>query len=70
MNAVSIPDSEELEVLSPSCIEIVQINSVSCGPEVRTMSGLPRCGKVNPRLTQLPPSSITRKLMSLSANEN
>ncbi|GBN40044.1 hypothetical protein AVEN_18099-1 [Araneus ventricosus] len=25
MNAVSIPDSEELEVLSPSCIEIVQV---------------------------------------------
>ncbi|GBN27928.1 hypothetical protein AVEN_147730-1 [Araneus ventricosus] len=25
MNAVSIPGSEELEVLSPSCIEIVQI---------------------------------------------
>ncbi|GBM57005.1 hypothetical protein AVEN_146035-1 [Araneus ventricosus] len=24
MNAVSIPGSEELEVLSPSCIEIVQ----------------------------------------------
>ncbi|GBM36503.1 hypothetical protein AVEN_136796-1, partial [Araneus ventricosus] len=24
MNAVSIPASEELEVLSPSCIEIVQ----------------------------------------------
>ncbi|GBL77969.1 hypothetical protein AVEN_143294-1 [Araneus ventricosus] len=25
MNAVSIPGSEELEVLSPSCIEIVQL---------------------------------------------
>nr|GBL66430.1 hypothetical protein AVEN_19518-1 [Araneus ventricosus]GBL66446.1 hypothetical protein AVEN_25562-1 [Araneus ventricosus]GBL66477.1 hypothetical protein AVEN_170743-1 [Araneus ventricosus] len=25
MNAVSIPGSEELEVLSPSCIEIVQM---------------------------------------------
>ncbi|GBO22583.1 hypothetical protein AVEN_1307-1 [Araneus ventricosus] len=28
MNAVSIPGSEELEVLSPSCIEIVQGASV------------------------------------------
>ncbi|GBO06718.1 hypothetical protein AVEN_56693-1 [Araneus ventricosus] len=27
MNAVSIPGSEELEVLSPSCIEIVQCGS-------------------------------------------
>ncbi|GBN77956.1 hypothetical protein AVEN_229497-1 [Araneus ventricosus] len=27
MNAVSIPGSEELEVLSPSCIEIVQSES-------------------------------------------
>ncbi|GBM80051.1 hypothetical protein AVEN_45037-1 [Araneus ventricosus] len=27
MNAVSIPGSEELEVLSPSCIEIVQCTS-------------------------------------------
>ncbi|GBO38064.1 hypothetical protein AVEN_174368-1, partial [Araneus ventricosus] len=25
MNAVSIPGSEELDVLSPSCIEIVQV---------------------------------------------
>ncbi|GBM91507.1 hypothetical protein AVEN_118225-1 [Araneus ventricosus] len=29
MNAVSIPGSEELEVLSPSCIEIVQYRVIS-----------------------------------------
>ncbi|GBN97760.1 hypothetical protein AVEN_225136-1 [Araneus ventricosus] len=35
MNEVSIPGSEEFEVLSPSCIEIVQCSSVvlqSCSP--------------------------------------
>ncbi|GBL80176.1 Pro-Pol polyprotein [Araneus ventricosus] len=50
--------------------DVEKVNSVSCGPEVRTTSGSSRCGKVNPRLTQLPPSNITRELMSLSANEN
>ncbi|GBM09394.1 hypothetical protein AVEN_184097-1 [Araneus ventricosus] len=44
-------------------------DSVSCGPEVGPCQDA-RCGKVNPRLTQLPPFNITRKLMSLSANEN
>ncbi|GBL78566.1 hypothetical protein AVEN_65167-1 [Araneus ventricosus] len=32
MNAVSIPGSEELEVLSPSCIEIVQEESEKDAP--------------------------------------
>ncbi|GBM28456.1 hypothetical protein AVEN_33908-1 [Araneus ventricosus] len=29
MNAVSIPGSEEFDVLSPSCIEIVQVHGVT-----------------------------------------
>ncbi|GBM40745.1 hypothetical protein AVEN_162202-1 [Araneus ventricosus] len=32
MNAVSIPGSEEFDVLSPSCIEIVQISTRSTYP--------------------------------------
>ncbi|GBN72810.1 hypothetical protein AVEN_159036-1 [Araneus ventricosus] len=31
MNAVSIPGSEEFEVLSPSCIEIVQLEGKKSG---------------------------------------
>ncbi|GBL90566.1 hypothetical protein AVEN_179476-1 [Araneus ventricosus] len=38
MNAVSIPGSEELEVLSPSCIEIVQVNHM-CKARYRVFNG-------------------------------
>ncbi|GBL96075.1 hypothetical protein AVEN_104316-1 [Araneus ventricosus] len=44
MNAVSIPASEELEVLSPSCIEIVQIAILVCSKH--DMIRLQACNKL------------------------
>ncbi|GBN06937.1 hypothetical protein AVEN_177643-1 [Araneus ventricosus] len=43
MNAVSIPGSEELEVLSPSCIEIVQIKFQNFSFEVHSVTITTTC---------------------------